>query len=213
MKNWKISVELILIIGSVVSVIVVKKLEYAVSMVKALVVGGVRVLEVILRIECVVDVIRVIVKEVFEAIVGVGTVLNLQQLVEVIEAGVQFVISSGLIESLLKVVIEGIIFLISGISIVFELMLGMDYGLKEFKFFSVEVNGGVKVLQAIAGSFFQVRFCSTGGIFSVNYRDYLALKSVLCIGGFWLVSVDALEAGDYDRIIKLAREVVEGVKL
>lgn len=77
MKNWKISVELILIIGSVVSVIVVKKLEYAVSMVKALVVGGVRVLEVILRIECVVDVIRVIVKEVFEAIVGVGTVLNL----------------------------------------------------------------------------------------------------------------------------------------
>lgn len=46
----------------------------------------------------------------------------------------------------MKVVIEGIIFLILGISIVFELMLGMDYGLKEFKFFLVEVNGGVKVL-------------------------------------------------------------------
>lgn len=32
-------------------------------------------------------------------------------------------------------------------------MLGMDYGLKEFKFFPAEANGGVKALQAIAGPF------------------------------------------------------------
>ncbi|MEG8158083.1 keto-deoxy-phosphogluconate aldolase, partial [Escherichia coli] len=38
-------------------------------------------------------------------------------------------------------------------------------------------------------------------------------KSVLCIGGSWLVPADALEAGDYDRITKLAREAVEGAKL
>lgn len=35
-------------------------------------------------------------------------------------------------------------------------MLGMDYGLKEFKFFPAEANGGVKALQAIAGPFSQV---------------------------------------------------------
>lgn len=71
----------------------------------------------------------------------------------------------------------------SGISTVSELMLGMDYGLKEFKFFPAEANGGTKALQAIAGPFSQVRFCPTGGISPANYRDYLALKSVLCIGG------------------------------
>ena len=32
-------------------------------------------------------------------------------------------------------------------------MLGMDYGLKEFKFFPAEANGGTKALQAIAGPF------------------------------------------------------------
>ncbi|GHK89174.1 hypothetical protein ECZU17_51110 [Escherichia coli] len=101
----------------------------------------------------------------------------------------------------------------SGISTVSELMLGMDYGLKEFKFFPAEANGGVKALQAIAGPFSRVRFCPTGGISPANYRDYLALKSVLCIGGSWLVPADALEAGDYDRITKLAREAVEGAKL
>lgn len=56
-------------------------------------------------------------------------------------------------------------------------MLGMDYGLKEFKFFPAEANGGVKALQAIAGPFSQVRFCPTGGISPANYRDYLALKA------------------------------------
>lgn len=178
-------------------------------MAKALVAGGVRVLEVTLRTECAVDAIRAIAKEVPEAIVGAGTVLNPQQLAEVTEAGAQFAISPGLTEPLLKAATEGTIPLIPGISTVSELMLGMDYGLKEFKFFPAEANGGVKALQAIAGPFSQ----------SVSARQVVflrlttvttALKSVLCIGGSRLVPADALEAGDYDRITKLAREAVEG---
>ena len=55
MKNWKTSAESILTTGPVVPVIVVKKLEHAVPMAKALVAGGVRVLEVTLRTECAVD--------------------------------------------------------------------------------------------------------------------------------------------------------------
>lgn len=93
MKNWKTSAESILTTGPVVPVIVVKKLEHAVPMAKALVAGGVRVLEVTLRTECAVDAIRAIAKEVPEAIVGAGTVLNPQQLAEVTEAGAQFAIS------------------------------------------------------------------------------------------------------------------------
>ena len=46
MKNWKTSAESILTTGPVVPVIVVKKLEHAVAMAKALVAGGGRVLEV-----------------------------------------------------------------------------------------------------------------------------------------------------------------------
>ncbi len=131
----------------------------------------------------------------------------------VTEAGAQFAISPGLTESLLKAATEdGTIPLIPGISTVSELMLGMQYGLKEFKFFPAEANGGVKALQAIAGPFGHIRFCPTGGISPANYRDYLALNSVLCIGGSWLVPADALEAGDYDRITTLAREAVEGAK-
>ena len=212
MKNWKTSAEKILTTGPVVPVIVVNKLEHAVPMAKALVAGGVRVLEVTLRTPVAMEALRLMIKEVPNAIVGAGTVINTQQLQEVTEAGAQFVISPGITEPLLKAAVEGPVPLIPGISTVSELMTGMDYGLREFKFFPAEANGGVKALQAIGGPFPQVRFCPTGGISPANYRDYLALKSVLCIGGSWLVPNDALESGDWDRITRLAREAVEGAK-
>ncbi|MEA9392981.1 bifunctional 4-hydroxy-2-oxoglutarate aldolase/2-dehydro-3-deoxy-phosphogluconate aldolase [Acerihabitans sp. TG2] len=213
MKNWKTSAESILTSGPVVPVIVINKLEQAVPLARALVAGGVRVLEVTLRTACALEAIRAIAKEVPEAIVGAGTVTNVQQLAEVTAAGAQFAISPGLTASLLKAATEGTIPLIPGIASVSELMLGMDYGLREFKFFPAEANGGVKALQAISGPFSQIRFCPTGGISPKNYNDYLALKSVLCIGGSWLVPNDALESGDYARITALAKEAVAGAKL
>jgi len=212
MKNWKTSAEQILTSGPVVPVIVINKLEHAVPLAKALVAGGVRVLEVTLRTACAVEAIKAIAKEVPDAIIGAGTVLNPEQLAEVTAAGAQFAISPGLTEPLLKAANAGPIPLIPGISTVSELMLGLDAGLREFKFFPAEANGGVKALQAIAGPFPQVRFCPTGGITPNNYRDYLALKSVLCIGGSWLVPAEALESGDYARITKLAQEAVAGAK-
>ncbi|HCW47857.1 bifunctional 4-hydroxy-2-oxoglutarate aldolase/2-dehydro-3-deoxy-phosphogluconate aldolase [Mixta calida] len=212
MKNWKTSAEAILTTGPVVPVIVVNDLAHAVPMAKALVAGGVRVLEVTLRTPVAMDALKAIIQDVPDAIVGAGTVINTQQLAEVTAAGAQFVISPGITEPLLQAAVEGTVPLIPGISTVSELMTGMQYGLREFKFFPAEANGGVKALQAIAGPFPQVRFCPTGGISPKNYRDYLALKSVLCIGGSWLVPNDALASGDYQRITELAREAVAGAR-
>lgn len=212
MNNWKMTAKSVLEQGPVVPVIVINKLEQAVPLAKALVKGGIKVLEVTLRTECAIDAIRLIAKEVPDAIVGAGTVINAQQLIAVTEAGAQFAISPGLTEDLLNAATQGSIPLIPGISTVSELMLGMRYGLKEFKFFPAEANGGVKALKAIAGPFSQVKFCPTGGISLANYRDYLALDSVLCIGGSWLVPEEALTSGNYEKITQLAQEAILGTK-
>ena len=212
MNNWKMTAEQVLKQGPVVPVIVIKKLEQAVPLAKALLKGGINVLEVTLRTECAMEAIRLIAEEVPEAIVGAGTVINAKQLAEVTQAGAQFAISPGLTDELLMAASQGSIPLIPGISTVSELMAGMNYGLKEFKFFPAEANGGVKALKAIAGPFSQVRFCPTGGISLANYRDYLALESVLCIGGSWLVPEDALERGNYEKITELAQQAVQGAQ-
>ena len=86
----------------------------------------------------------------------------------------------------------------------------MESGLDAFKFFPAEAAGGIPMLKAIAGPIPQVQFCPTGGITPSNYRDYLALKNVSCVGGSWLAPADKVRAGDYAAVTTLAQEAVAG---
>ena len=104
---------------------------------------------------------------------------------------------------------QGPIALIPGIATISELMTGMARGYSHFKFFPAEAAGGVKMVQAIAGPFPQITFCPTGGITPANYRDYLALKNVACIGGSWVAPQGAMDQGDWTRITALARDAVD----
>jgi 2-dehydro-3-deoxyphosphogluconate aldolase / (4S)-4-hydroxy-2-oxoglutarate aldolase len=205
MDNWKISAQEILNNGPVVPVMVIKKLEHAVPLARALVKGGIKVLEVTLRTPVAIDAIRIISQEVPDAVVGAGTVISPDDLRAVEKAGAVFAISPGLTPELLEAANQGGIALIPGISSISELMTGLEKGYLNFKFFPAEAAGGVKMLQSIAGPFPNITFCPTGGINPENYKKYLALKNVACIGGSWLVPAEVIEQEDWDTITKLAR--------
>jgi 2-dehydro-3-deoxyphosphogluconate aldolase/(4S)-4-hydroxy-2-oxoglutarate aldolase len=211
-KNWKMTSQEIFSQGPVVPVLVIKDVEHAVPLAKALIAGGIRVLEVTLRTEAAIEVIAKIAKEVPEAIIGAGTVTNRAQLQQVIDAGAKFAISPGLTSDLLKAGNEGSIALIPGISSISELMTAIDHGYTHLKFFPAEASGGVKALKAIGGPFPDIKFCPTGGISPSNYNDYLALPSVCCAGGSWLAPEDAMINGEWDKITELAKQAVTGAK-
>jgi 2-dehydro-3-deoxyphosphogluconate aldolase/(4S)-4-hydroxy-2-oxoglutarate aldolase len=207
-RHWQIEPAEILRQGPVVPVVVIHKLEHAVSLATALIAGGIRVIEVTLRTPVAVEAIRAISQDVPGAIVGAGTVTRAEELTAVVEAGAVFAISPGLTVELLQAANQGMIPLIPGISTVSELMTGMAIGYTHFKFFPAEAAGGVKMLKAIAGPFPQITFCPTGGITLDNYLDYLALGNVACIGGSWIAPQGAMDQGDWARITALTREAV-----
>ncbi len=208
--NWKISPAEIFAAGPVVPVLVINDVEKAVPLAKALMAGGIKVLEVTLRTPVAIDVISTIAKEVPDALIGAGTVTNAQQLKAVTEAGAKFAISPGMTADLLKAGMDGDIPLIPGISSTSDLMKGKDAGYTHMKFFPAEASGGVKAIKSISGPFPDVTFCPTGGIGPANYKDYLALANVKCVGGSWVAPDDAINEGDWDRITQLAKEAVEG---
>ena len=208
-RHWRKEPGEILRQGPVVPVMVIHKLEQAVPLAKALMAGGIRVLEITLRTPVAVEAIRAISRDVPGAIVGAGTVIRPEELTAVAEAGAVFAISPGLTVELLQSANQGTIPLIPGISTVSELMTGMALGYTRFKFFPAEAAGGVKMLKAISGPFPQITFCPTGGITLDNYRDYLALSNVACIGGSWVAPQGAMDQGDWARITALTREAVE----
>ena len=206
--EWKIPALEILQAGPVVPVMVIHELEHAVPLARALVAGGVTVLEIVLRTPVALAAINAIASKVPEAITGAGTVANVGDLEAVTEAGALFAISPGLTRELLDAALHGPIALIPGIFTISELMLGMDKGYRQFKFFPAEAAGGIKMLKSIAGPFPQVSFCPTGGISAVNYRDYLALKNVACVGGSWFVPAHLIAAQDWNAISELAAATV-----
>lgn len=209
-RNWKVSSMDVLRAGPVVPVIVINEIAQAVPLAKALVAGGIKVLEVTLRSEVAVDAIRRISEELPEAMIGAGTVITPEDLQAVTEAGAVFAISPGMTPSLLAAANQGPISLIPGISTASELMSGMAMGYNEFKFFPAEAAGGVQMLKSLGGPFPQITFCPTGGISLKNYKEYLGLANVACVGGSWIVPTDAIQQGDWQRITTLAQEAVAG---
>ena len=148
--------------------------------------AGLPVLEVTLRTPVALEAIRQM-GRVPGAIVGAGTVLNAQQLDEAVEAGSRFIVSPGLTETLAKPVAQSGIAYLPGVATAGDIMRGLDLGLDRFKFFPAEASGGIAALKALSAPFGQVRFCPTGGIRPDTAAEWLALPSVLCVGGTWFI--------------------------
>jgi 2-dehydro-3-deoxyphosphogluconate aldolase / (4S)-4-hydroxy-2-oxoglutarate aldolase len=207
-NNWKIQPKDVLNAGPVMPVMVIKNLDDAVPLAKALVEGGIKVLEITLRTPIALEAIKLISQHVEGAIVGAGTIANPAQLQAAQEAGAVFAISPGLTPSLLNAAINSRIALIPGIATLSELMLGMEYGLDHFKFFPAEAAGGIPMLQAISGPFPQITFCPTGGISPGNYTEYLQLSNVACVGGSWLAPQSVVSEKNWSKVTELARQAI-----
>jgi 2-dehydro-3-deoxyphosphogluconate aldolase/(4S)-4-hydroxy-2-oxoglutarate aldolase len=147
--------------------------------------AGLPVLEVTLRTPAALDAIREMAK-VPGAIVGAGTVLNEAQLAQAIDAGSRFIVSPGLTNPLALAARDTGIAYLPGVATAADIMRGLDLGLERFKFFPAEASGGIPALKALSAPFFNARFCPTGGVRPDNAAEWLALPSVLCVGGTWL---------------------------
>ena len=190
----------------VIPVIVLRDVNHAVSMAKALVAGGIRVLEVTLRTPQGLAAIEAIAKSVPEAIVGAGTVRNAADARAAAAAGARFAVSPGYTSSVGEACREARLPLLPGVATSSEIMQAQQDGFNELKFFPALQAGGINMLKAWQGPFAEVRFCPTGGITTANAAEFLALKNVVCVGVSWLVPTDTLERGDWEHITLLARE-------
>jgi len=190
----------------VIPVMVINKLEHAVPLANALVEGGLKVLEITLRTPVALDAIRQIKSEVTDAIVGAGTIINIDTLNQAVDAGSEFLVSPGVTNSLINHAINTGVPILPGIATPSEAMKLMEKGLTAMKFFPAEAAGGVPMLKSIGGPLPQITFCPTGGVNPENAKQYLALKNVACVGGSWMAPADLVDAENWDEIRRRAKQ-------
>ena len=201
----------VLALAPVVPVLTIPDLASAIPLASALVNGGLPVLEVTLRTPAGLDAITAIGEAVPGAVVGAGTVRSAAEFEAAVAAGSRFVVSPGLTEGLLEAASQSSVPLIPGVATASELMRAREAGFDHVKFFPAEAAGGVKTLKALGGPFPDMRFCPTGGVSLSNLADYLALKSVVTVGGTWMTPTQAVEEGDWSSIESLARDAADKV--
>lgn len=196
----------------VIPVIVIQRLQDAVPLARALVAGGIRMLEVTLRTPVALEAMRHIAQEVPQAVVGAGTVRSVADLEAAAKVGARFFVSPGYTGTLGRAAQSMGLPLLPGVATGSEIMQAREDGYSEMKFFPAVQAGGIGMLKAWAGPFFDVSFCPTGGVSLANAPDFLALPNVECVGGSWLTPTSAVDAGDWAAITRLAQEACRALK-
>ncbi|ULX51507.1 2-dehydro-3-deoxyphosphogluconate aldolase [Cupriavidus taiwanensis] len=190
----------------VIPVLEFHSVDEALHVSEALVTGGLPLLEITLRTPVALEAIRAVAAALPQACVGAGTVLNVEQLHAVRDAGAQFAVSPGLTPTLAAGARGAGISLLPGVATASEAMAALEAGFTFLKFFPAQAAGGVPMLKSLGGPLPQLRFCPTGGIDAALAPSYLALPNVVCVGGSWVVPKDAVAGGDWGRIRALAEQ-------
>jgi 2-dehydro-3-deoxyphosphogluconate aldolase / (4S)-4-hydroxy-2-oxoglutarate aldolase len=193
----------------VVPVLTIERLEDAVPLARALVAGGVRVLEVTLRTDVAAEAAKAIIADVPDAIVGIGTILNPDDLLRAERLGAKFGISPGATPELLRAAAASKLPFAPGIATASELMAALAHGFDLVKFFPAEPAGGIKALRALGGPFPQAKFCPTGGISETSAPAWLTEPNVVAVGGSWLCAAADIKSGNWAGITAMCARTVK----
>jgi 2-dehydro-3-deoxyphosphogluconate aldolase / (4S)-4-hydroxy-2-oxoglutarate aldolase len=192
----------------VVPVVAVDDADQAEALARALLAGGIGCIEITFRTAAAAEAIRRV-RAVEGMLVGAGTVLSAEQAEAAAEAGAQFAVAPGTNDEVVAAAHEAGLPFLPGVATATEIEHARALGLTAVKVFPASVAGGVDFLKAVSAVYPSMRFMPTGGVTPATLAEYLAVPSVLAVGGSWLAPRDVLRAGRYDEIERLAREARE----
>jgi 2-dehydro-3-deoxyphosphogluconate aldolase / (4S)-4-hydroxy-2-oxoglutarate aldolase len=189
---------------SVIPVVTIEREPDAVPLARALMEGGLPVIEVAWRTPAAAAAIAAIARALPEVAVGAGTLQRAADVAAAVHAGARFLVSPGVTPELAASALATELPYLPGVATPSEVMAARALGICVMKWFPAEALGGVAFLKALAPVFPGIAFCPTGGIGEGRATDYLALANVVMVGGSWMAPREAVAAGDWPRIRRLA---------
>jgi 2-dehydro-3-deoxyphosphogluconate aldolase/(4S)-4-hydroxy-2-oxoglutarate aldolase len=189
---------------SVIPVLTIERERDAVPLARAVYEGGLPVIEITLRTAAAAVAIAAIARELPQIVVGAGTLLRAADIATAVHAGARFLVSPGMIPELAAAALSAELPYLPGVATPSEVMGARALGICVMKLFPAEALGGAAWLKALAPVFPGVAFCPTGSIDEASAAEYLALPNVPMVGGAWMAPKDAVAAGDWRRVRRLA---------
>lgn len=186
----------------VIPVIAIEDAASALPLADALLEGGIHCAEITFRTAAARQSIEIMASQRPELIVGAGTLLSLDNLCAARDAGATFGLAPGFDPQLVAAATALGFPFAPGVMTPSEVGAALSAGLRTMKFFPAGAAGGTKMLTAVEAPFshLQPRFIPTGGVTLANMHEWLAIPTVLAIGGTWLATRDAIARSAWKEI-------------
>ena len=198
----------------IVPVVRAANLDEARQAINAICRGGIPIIEVTMTVPNAPAMIRELVQHYGDQVLtGAGTVTTARQAEVCLEAGAQFLVSPGLSSAVLHVAAQHGTLAIPGALTPTEVMAALEAGARVIKIFPCGSAGGAKHIKALRAPFPETPFIPTGGVNLSNAAEYLAAGSFALGVGADLVDLAALRRNESQKIVEMAKSLVETVRL
>lgn len=182
------NVQAILAANSKIPVVTFHTLDQVQTVLNALIVQNIQCIEITLRTPIAAEAIKLCKRLAPEGFsIGVGTILEQQQVQLCQELGVDFMVSPGSTPSLIQAMQASGIPYLPGVMTPSEILSALAANCHYLKLFPFNLSGGIKALKTYGNVFPAVHFCPTGGVNIDNFQALLELPNVVSVGGSWLV--------------------------
>lgn len=195
----------------IIPVVVIDDAATAATLGDALVDGGLPLAEITFRTSAAPDAISTLADR-GDLIVGAGTITSVSDVDAAVQAGASFLVSPGLSQAVVERAAEHNILLIPGAVTATEVQRAVEWGVRTIKFFPAETSGGIAAIRALSAPFPAVSFIPTGGVTAMNLADYLALPSVVAVGGSWMVERSLIAARNVNAMTQRTTDALRIVR-
>jgi len=185
----------------------------AVRVVEAITAGGVPLLEITMTVPGAVQVIEQLVKRFGDqTVVGAGTVLDREVAQACVAVGAQFIVSPALNLETVKCCRDQDIAVMPGALTPTEVVTAWNAGADFVKVFPCGAVGGASYIKSLKAPLPQIELVPTGGVNLKTAASFIEAGAAAIGVGADLVDVEAIRAGQPEKITDAARAYVEAVR-
>lgn len=189
-----------------IPVVAIDHSEDAIPLINALIEGGIHCIEITLRTPAAMAAIELAKQNFPEMCIAAGTVITIDQLLQLQALDVDFIVSPGTTTELIAAAQHLAIPYLPGVVTPSEIMMAAEHGLNCAKLFPASLAGGYNALKQYQSLFPRMQFCPTGGIDGSNCHQYISLNNVISVGGSWLAPKALVTKGDWAEITRRAKQ-------
>lgn len=165
---------------------------------------GFRIIEIPFTVPEAVDVIETLTETYPDALIGAGTVMDIDTCYVALSAGAEFVVSPALVESLIPFGQAEDILVLPGCMTPTEIWKATELGASAIKLFPAQCIGGADFISAIKGPFPQINVVPTGGIHQEHISGYLKAGALAVGVGGPLLPKHLIDKRDETALRELA---------